>query len=157
MKKPVTTLGWREWVQLPGIGVGWVKAKVDTGARSSSLHAFNLQHFTRDGAKWVRFSVHPWQESALDAVEVEAPVLDMRTVRSSSGESQRRPVIRAKIQLGTIVREIELTLTRRDAMGFRMLLGRQALRWGVVVSPSRSYVLGLPEKSVRSRNRQKKQ
>jgi hypothetical protein len=155
MNKQLTTLGWREWVQLPGLGVGWVKAKVDTGARSSSLHAFALADFSRDGADWVRFSVHPWQDSSLDAVEVEAPVVDRRVVRSSSGRGEERPVITTTVQLASSLHEIELTLTSRDAMGFRMLLGRQALRWGAVVSPSRSYVLGKPGKKVRDRNRQK--
>src|SRR3954464_3251156 len=78
-------VGWREWVGLPGVGVEWLKAKVDTGARTSSLHAFALEELDRDGEPWVRFEVHPWQRSAADAVEVVVPVHDRRVVRSSSG------------------------------------------------------------------------
>ena len=85
--------GWREWVRLPGLGVGPVKAKLDSGARTSALHAFDLTHFERDGADWVHFSVHPWQRSAEDAVYVECPVHDRRTIRSSTGHTQERFVV----------------------------------------------------------------
>ena len=149
------TLGWREWVGLPRLGVEWVKAKIDTGARSSSLHAFGLESFERDGIDWVRFSIHPWQRSASDTADVEAPVHDWRSVRSSSGDSEHRPVIRTDLRLGAAVYEIDLTLARRDQMGFRMLVGREALRGRCVVDPARSYLSAKPPRSVVTANRRR--
>ncbi|MFW6599970.1 ATP-dependent zinc protease [Propionibacteriaceae bacterium Y2011] len=147
------TAGWREWVALPGLGVPWVKAKLDTGARSSSIHAFDLEEFERDGGDWVRFAIHPWQRSAEDTTVVELPVHDRRLVRSSSGHSDRRVVVRTEIELlGTSV-QAELTLTRRDQMGFRMLIGREALRGRFLVDPGRSYLGGRPRRATRRRNR----
>lgn len=145
--------GWREWVALPGLAVPHVKAKLDTGARSSALHAFGIEAFERDGAEWVRFAVQPWQRSDADAVAVEHPVHDRRSVRSSTGHVEERIVIRTSIAL--LGREVvaDVTLTRRDAMGFRMLVGRDALRQGFLVDPARSYLGGRPERSVRRRNR----
>lgn len=146
-------VGWREWVALPDLGVAHVKAKLDTGARTSALHAFDLTEFTRDGADWVRFSVHPWQRSKADAVPVEHPVHDRRTVRSSTGHEQERVVIRTPITLLGRSVVAELTLTRRDEMGFRMLVGREALRQGFLVDSGRSYRGGRPPREVRLRNR----
>ncbi|MGD7707693.1 ATP-dependent zinc protease family protein [Microlunatus sp. Y2014] len=147
------TAGWREWVALPGLGVPWVKAKLDTGARSSSIHAFDLEEFEREGGDWVRFAIHPWQRSAEDTTVVELPVHDRRLVRSSSGHSDRRVVVRTEIELlGTSV-QAELTLTRRDQMGFRMLIGREALRGRFLVDPGRSYLGGRPRRATRRRNR----
>lgn len=142
MKTPLLAIGWREWVQLPQLGDGWFKAKVDTGARSSSLHAFGLETFERDGAKWVRFSIHPVTEEGQTSVEV--PLLCMRSVKSSSGESEVRPTIRTRLALGGTEREIDLTLTNRDEMGFRMLLGREGLRRSYRVDPARSFLTGPP-------------
>ena len=90
-----TLAGWREWVSLPGVGVPWIKAKLDTGARSSAIHAFDLEEFEKDGDTWVRYSVHPWQKSDADAVDVESRVEDMRAVRSSSGHAEERYVVQA--------------------------------------------------------------
>lgn len=146
MKKPLIPVGWREWVRLPELGGPWVKAKIDTGARSSSLHAFELERFERDGAPWVRFALHPRQRTAKGSVQVEAPLADERSVKSSSGESDLRPVIRTALRLGGTERPIDLTLTRRDAMGFRMLIGREALRGVFSVEPDRSFVTGKPPK-----------
>ena len=146
-------VGWREWVGLPGLGVPHVKAKVDTGARTSALHAFDLHEFTRDGDDWVRFEVHPWQRSKADAIVVEHPVHDRRHVRSSTGHAQERVVIRTEILLLGRPVLTEVTLARRDAMGFRMLVGREALRQGFVVDAARSYYGGRPERTVRLRNR----
>ena len=145
--------GWREWVRLPVLGVGPVKAKLDTGARTSALHAFDLEEFDRDGVPWVRFSVHPWQRSDEDATVVECPVHDRRLVRSSTGHAQQRIVVLIEIELigRTII--TEMTLTRRDAMGFRMLVGREALRQGFVVDSGRSYLGGRPPRKVRRKNR----
>ena len=150
---PQVTAGWREWVRLPGLGVKNVKAKLDTGARTSALHAFDLTEFERDGAEWVRFSVHPWQRSAEDAVFVECPVHDRRVVRSSTGHEQERVVILTDLSLVGRTISTEVTLTRRDEMGFRLLIGREALRQGFVVDSSHSYLGGRPTRRVRRRNR----
>jgi hypothetical protein len=145
--------GWREWVRLPGLGVGPVKAKLDTGARTSALHAFDLEEFEREGTDWVRFSIHPWQRSADDAVTVECPVHDRRIIRSSTGHTQQRIVVRTEVELVGRTITTEVTLTRRDEMGFRMLVGREALRQGFLVDSGRSYVGGRPPRKVRRRNR----
>lgn len=150
---PTTLTGWREWVSLPGFDVPWVKAKIDTGARTSSLHAFDVEHLSRAGEPWVRFSVHPWQGNDEHAVLVECPVLGERIVRSSSGHAQERIVVLADVALVGRTVTAELTLTNRDEMGFRMLVGREALRQGFVVDPSRSYLGGRPRLAVRRRNR----
>ncbi len=153
MKRQIATIGWREWVSLPDLSVPWVKAKIDTGARSSSLHAFDLEHFERGEAPWVRFVVHPWQRSSADPIVVEAPLADARSVRSSSGKRQHRPVIRTRIDFGGAPRLADITLTRRDEMGFRMLVGREAIRGDYLVDAGRSYRLGLPPKTIRADNR----
>jgi hypothetical protein len=136
-RKP--TVGWREWIALTDLGVPAIKAKIDTGARSSSLHAFNLHTFERAGATWVRFEIHPLQRSAKKAVLAEVPVLEFRGVRSSTGHLTRRPVIRIHIELGGASWPIDLTLAPRDEMGFRMLLGREAVRGRFLVDPARSF------------------
>lgn len=146
------TAGWREWVGLPDLGVEHIKAKLDTGARSSALHAFDLVEFERDGIAWVRFSIHPWQKSAADAHTVELPVHDRRTVRSSSGHVQERYVVRMNLRLLDQVLPVEVSLARRDAMGFRLLIGREALRQGFAVDSGRSYLGGRPTKQIRRRN-----
>ncbi len=140
-------------MSLPTIEVPWVKAKLDTGARSSSLHAFELMELDRGGVPWVRFSVHPWQRSAEDAKVVELPVHDRRHVRSSSGHAEERPVVLLDLVLVGCRFRAEVSLTNRDEMGFRMLVGREALRQGLVVDSSRSYVGGRPSRLVRRRNR----
>ncbi len=138
---------------LPDLGVDWIKAKIDTGARTSSLHAFDVHEFERDGEAWVRFRVKPWQDSQDDAVVVECPVHDRRAVRSSSGHAQERLVVRLIIRL--VDREVlaEVTLSNRDEMGFRMLIGREALRQGYVVDPARSFLGGRAPREARRRNR----
>jgi hypothetical protein len=142
-------------VSLPDLGVEWIKAKLDTGARTSALHAFDIEEFERDGQAWVRFSVHPWQRNAEDAVDAELPVHDVRHVRSSSGHVQERYVVLVAVRIGLRRVTTEVTLTRRDEMGFRLLVGREALRQGFVVDPGRSYLGGRPKKVVRRRNRGK--
>lgn len=148
-----TLAGWREWVGLPELGVGWIKAKLDTGARTLSVHAFDIAETERDGAPWVTFWVHPWQATDEDAVEASCPVLDVREVRSSSGHSEQRFVV--PMRLALVGREVvaEVTLSNRDEMGFRMLVGREALRQGYVVDPSRSYLGPRPPLALRRRNR----
>ncbi len=147
------TVGWREWVALPELGVPSLKAKIDTGARTSSLHAYDVTEFERDGERWVSFGIRPWQKSTDDIVQAQAPLLETRSVRSSSGHAQERPVIRTRITL--VGREIdaEVTLTDRDEMGFRMLIGREVLARGFLVDSARSYAGGRPALAVRRRNR----
>ncbi|MEV8213345.1 RimK/LysX family protein [Leifsonia sp. NPDC077715] len=144
------TVGWREWVSLPGIPVEWIKVKVDTGARSSSLHAFEIEELPGDR---VRFQVHPWQDSDRDAVTAECAVHDRRVVRSSSGHTEERIVVLLDLVLGGRTVRAETTLTNRDQMGFRMLVGREALRQGFVVDPARSFLGGRAPREVRRRNR----
>ena len=148
-----TFTGWREWVAVPEIGVSWMKAKIDTGAQTSALHATQVEEFLHNGDEWVRFTVHPWQDSELDEVVVERPVHDRRTVRSSSGHSQDRLVVLLDITLCGRTIEAEVTLTSRDEMVFRMLIGREALRQGYVVDSAASYLGGRPGTAVRRRNR----
>ena len=141
-RKSLPVIGWREFVDLPDFGVIGVKAKIDTGARTSSLHAFRLVVFSRDHRDWARFEIHPNQRNAAGAHEVEVEVLEFRKVRSSNGTVQRRPVIRTDLVWNEQRWPIDVTLTNRDEMGFRMLLGRAALRRRVLVDPSRSYLGG---------------
>ena len=145
-KSGLPVIGWREWVGLPDLGIKWIKVKVDTGARSSSLHAFDLEDFEREGEKWVRFSIHPVQRKSGKTVEAEAKVLEYRSVRSSSGKASMRPVIVTDISLLGISWPVELTLANRDEMGFRMILGREAFRKRFVVDAGSSYYGGKPKR-----------
>lgn len=145
-KSNLPTIGWREWVALPDLGINRIKAKVDTGARSSSLHAFDLVEFERDNERWVRFSIHPVQRRNEGTIEAEVKVLEYRTVRSSSGKASLRPVVVTSIELLGITWPIELTLANRDEMGFRMLLGREAFRGRFLVDASNSYYGGQPQR-----------
>jgi len=140
-----TTIGWREWVALPALGVAAIKAKVDTGARTSSLHAFDLEPFDKDGERWVRFGVHPVQRRDDVEVLVEHPLHELREVRSSNGEVEERPVIVTSLVLGGFTHDIEVTLTNRDEMGFRMLLGREAMRDRYQIDPGSSFHTGLDD------------
>ncbi len=142
-KEPLPVIGWREWVALPELKIPNIKAKIDTGARSSSLHAFDIKLFDVEGQAHVRFKVHPMQRSTKETVEVEMPVLEFRNVRSSSGQIGRRPVIITPVEVLGKSWPIELTLANRDAMGFRMLLGREAIRGGFLVDSGRSYFNGI--------------
>ncbi len=135
-------IGWREWVGLPGLGIDAVKAKVDTGARTSAIHAFGVQSFEVEGVEWVRFQVHPRQRSKLPTITCEHPVHDRRLIRSSNGQQQTRVIIKTRLEIGGSAWPIELSLASRDELGFRMLLGRQGLRKKVLIDPARSYVTG---------------
>ncbi len=135
-------IGWREWVALPELSEVPVKAKIDTGARTSALHAFDMKVAERDGTVLASFEVHPVQRSSAFSSRVEVPVASYRRVRSSTGHSELRPVIRTPIRLGGRQFFIDVTLTSRDEMGFRMLLGRAAVRRRYWVDPGRSYLHG---------------
>lgn len=121
-----------------------MKAKVDTGARSSALHAFDIETFRRRKQRWVRFKVHPVQRDIRTTVITEAELVDEKRVRDSGGNETVRPVIITPLQIQDMRWDIEITLTNRDVMGFRMLLGRQAMRGRFVVDPGRSFLLGRP-------------
>lgn len=153
---PHPVAGWREWVGLPALGVEAMKAKLDTGARTSAVHAYDVEQFRARGRDRVRFVLHPMQRDAKSEVAAEAWVLDRREVRSSSGHSTTRWVIETTLQLGSASWPIELTLASRDQMGFRLLLGRQALRGRVLVDPGRSYVLSRPIARAMRRKRTRK-
>ena len=138
-----TLVGWREWVHLPDLlDGGWIKAKVDTGARTSALHAWDVEHFERDGVGWLRFFLHPRQHDDDHVVRAEAQLVEQREVRSSNGDVELRPVVRTTLALGAQRYDMELTLTNRDQMGFRMLLGRTGMARRLVVDPGSSYLLG---------------
>ncbi|MEX2279045.1 MAG: RimK/LysX family protein [Acidimicrobiia bacterium] len=143
-KKQPTVIGWREWVGLPELGGAVVRAKIDTGARTSSIHAFGLELFTKNGKEYARFAIHPDHRSPGPAVIVETPVLGLRSVRNPGGRSEDRPVIRTKLVIGTYRFMTEVNLTRRDNMGMPMLLGRHTVRRRFVVDPGRSYLIGPP-------------
>lgn len=140
VQRPI--IGWREWVTLGDLGDVRLKAKIDTGARTSALHAFELEEFTEGDTRWARFGIHPEQRSARNAVTVTAPILEYRRIRSSNGVVQNRPVIRTTLDVLGQHFPIDLTLTNRDEMGFRMLIGRAALRKRFLVDPTKSYYGG---------------
>jgi hypothetical protein len=140
---PVRPLvGWREWLGLPDLGLHAVKAKIDTGARTSSLHAVDLEIGAGDEHDWISFIVHPLQHHEEIEIRCRAPLLDQRRVTSSSGQREKRPVIATPVTLGPHAWTIEITLTSRTDMRFRMLLGRHALRQRFLVDPGRSYLIG---------------
>jgi hypothetical protein len=145
------TIGWREWVALPGLGVDGIKAKIDSGARSSALHAYDVEIVDRGGQEYVVFKVLPYQRSTQSAVHAEAPLLEVRSVRNSGGHVENRPVIETPLKIGEREHLIELTLTSRDEMGFRLLLGRQAVRKIFVIDPGRSFLQGRQDRTEQSR------
>lgn len=135
-------IGSAEWCAFPNLGIPAIKARVDSGAKTSSIHAFNIQRFRRRGEAWVSFEVHPLQNDRKSVVRCECPVLDRRSVKSSTGIKESRYVIRTAMRLGPYAGDIELTLANRDSMGFRMLLGREAMIDRMLVDPSSSFHLG---------------
>lgn len=149
-ERNLQVIGWREWLSIPELGIPRIKAKVDTGARTSAIHAFALERYdARGGLHRVRFSVHPIQSDNDTVVECDAPVIGERSVRDSGGHEEIRPFIRVPVTLGTHTWEIEFSLTSRDNMKFRMLLGRTAMEDRFVVDPAASFCQGTPP--VRSR------
>jgi hypothetical protein len=147
--KPI--LGWREWVALPELKLAGIKAKVDTGARSSALHAFEIDPYRKGGQRWVMFAIHPIQNCSDESIECHAQIKDRRIVMDSGGHKQRRYVIETKMVLGQTVLVAEMTLTNRDSMLFRMLLGRTAMDLRFFVSSGESYLQGLPDVAVYNR------
>ena len=141
------TVGWHEWCALPTLGVPAIKAKIDTGAKTSSLHAFNIKTSPADHHDLVHFSIHPIQGDIRTVIHCHAPIRDQRFVMSSSGHKELRYVISTYLTLGDLSWEIELTLSDRDPLRFRMLLGREALKNNVLISPSRSLCQGKVTKS----------
>lgn len=137
-------VGWREWVSLPLLGVERVLAKVDTGARSSCLHAFNVREISGGESPTIAFDIHPLHADDSLVIRCTSDLLEYRQIKSSNGEQEERPVVRVIMQLKGKQWPIDLTLTNRDAMGFRMLLGREAIRGRFVVDPGRSYLQGDP-------------
>ncbi|KJV05442.1 ATP-dependent zinc protease family protein [Methylocucumis oryzae] len=140
-------LGWREWVALPALNIPLIKAKIDTGARSSTIHAFTIEPYQQNGQAWVMFAVHPMQRNTHTVVECHALVKDQRMVSDSGGHRQLRYVIETPIVLGQQVFQAEMTLTNRDNMLFRMLLGRTAMNNRFHVDPLASYLQGKAQPS----------
>ncbi len=138
------TIGWREWVQLPDLNIEKIKAKIDTGARTSAIHASRMQLSQRDGKQIVCFQIHPLQRDSKLTVTAEAEVLEFREVKSSTGQITRRPVIMTRVSIFGDTFPIELTLAGRDTMSFRLLLGREAVRRRFVVDPGKSFYGGKP-------------
>ncbi len=138
-------LGWREWVGLPELNIDPIKAKVDTGARSSALHAFAIDPYRKNGQRWVMFAIHPLQTNSDIIIECHAPIKDRRMVSDSGGHKQRRYVIETQIILGQSVITAEMTLTNRDSMLFRMLLGRTTMNNRFIINPNASYLQGKPD------------
>jgi hypothetical protein len=144
----IETLGWREWVDLPDLGIEQLKAKVDTGARTSALHAFDVKLVEDSGKNYVKFNMHPRQRDVETIIQCQAPLLDQREVRDSGGHAEMRYVIETKIVIGGREHTAEVTLTNRDNMGFRMLIGRTMMKGTYVVDPGRSYLKGKKKKQL---------
>lgn len=140
------TIGWREWVSLPELGIQNIKAKVDSGAKTSALHAYLLEPFVEGGKKKIKFSIHPIQKKTDISKTCVATVIDQRIVMDSGGHREERFVINTSILLGTKKWTIEITLTNRDTMAYRMLLGRQALAGQCVIDPEISYLFSKNKK-----------
>jgi ribosomal protein S6--L-glutamate ligase len=137
-------VGCEEWCSLPAIGIPTIKARVDSGAKTSALHAINIKTYSKDNQEWVKFDINPIQNNVKALIHCEAQLVDQRIVKSSSGFREKRYVISTNVSLGGKIWEIELTLTNRDSMGFRMLLGREAMSGRVMVDPEQKFVLGQP-------------
>ncbi|NNG05583.1 MAG: ATP-dependent zinc protease [Inquilinus sp.] len=134
-------VGWREWFGLPNLGVPRIKAKLDTGARTSALHAFDVERLTIDSREWVQFAVHPLQRDDRTVISCLAPLLDERGVKNSGGQLEHRYFIETTLRMDGRDWPIELSLTNRDQMGFRMLIGRTAMHGRLIVNPALSYSL----------------
>lgn len=137
----LVVIGWREWFALPELGIKQIKAKIDTGARTSALHAFAIRPFKEQGKHRIRFKVHPYQRRSDVTIECVADVSDIRWVTDSGGHKERRFVIKTMAHMGQLKWPIEVTLTNRDTMNFRMLLGRTAMCHRLIVNPAASFLI----------------
>lgn len=142
MKSKMTRLGWREWIELPELGIKSIKAKVDTGAKTSALHAFFVSAYQKDDENWVNFHIHPLQSDTDTVVECHARLVDQREVTDSGGHTELRYVIETPVILGDRTINAEITLTDRESMKFRMLLGRNVLKQNYLVDSAESFLLG---------------
>lgn len=139
-------VGSEEWCAFPELGIPTIKARVDSGAKTSALHAVNIIPFEKEGEAWVKFDINPIQNNTKAIIHCQAPLVDKRVVKSSSGYREQRYVIKTQIRVGDLDWEVEVTLTNRDSMGFRMLLGREAMSGRILVDPEQKYLLGQPTK-----------
>jgi ribosomal protein S6--L-glutamate ligase len=142
MQQNKIILGSEEWCSFPELGIPAIKARVDSGAKTSALHAINITPFTKEDVNWVKFDINPIQNNLKTVIHCEALLIDKRVVKSSSGFREQRYVIQTEIKIGEDNWKIEMTLTNRDSMGFRMLLGREAMSGRILVDPERNYLLG---------------
>ncbi len=142
VKSAKMTVGWREWVGLPELGIGAIKAKVDTGARTSAIHAYAVERFSAGGQPRARLWVHPRQQDVHTRIICEADIVDERLVTDSGGHREKRIVIMTTVSIAGQAWSVEMTVTNRDIMRFRMLLGRTAMQGRIVVDPGRSFVHG---------------
>lgn len=140
-KHPELISGWREWASLPEIGIEQIKVKLDTGAKTSSLHAFQISTFKKNNQDWVKFDLHPLQDNDTFIKTCMCPIIDYRWITSSNGQSQQRYIISTSVKLGPLFWPIDISLANRDEMGFRMLLGRDAIKKNLLVDAGRSYIL----------------
>lgn len=136
-------IGKEEWCTLPDLKLPAIKAKIDSGARTSALHAENIQIYSARGEKWVKFDVHPIQKTRSITVHCRARLLDVRDVKSSNGQTERRPVIETQVCIGSVTQTIQITLTNRDSLGYRMLLGREAMQGRMLIDPEKSFIQGM--------------
>jgi ribosomal protein S6--L-glutamate ligase len=134
-------LGWKEWASLPSLNIPLIKVKIDTGAKTSALHAYDLKIIQNDGKKYAHFVIHPLQKNTIISRKAIAEVIDIRVIRSSNGQKEERPVINSTIRIGDYAWEIEITLTKRDIMHHRMLLGREAMSV-MLIDPAKTYCQG---------------
>lgn len=141
LKKSKFVVGWREWAQLPELGISHIKVKIDTGAKTSSLHAFQLSTVKHSGQDYVKFDIHPIQDNDAMVYTCISPIVDYRWITSSSGHRQRRFIIETHLKIGEYSTLVQLSLANRDEMGFRMLIGRAALKKEILVDPAHSFLL----------------
>ncbi|MEN9462028.1 MAG: hypothetical protein RIS84_2048 [Pseudomonadota bacterium] len=145
MSNKVTIIGWREWLSLPELGIPSIRAKIDTGARTSALHAFKIEPFEKNGEAWVRFYLHPYKKQREYVVMCESAIVEQRNITDSGGHREQRYVIATLLNVGEHFFKVELSLTNRANMRYLMLLGRTALRDAhFVVDSAHSYLLGKP-------------
>ena len=139
-------VGWKEWIELPELGVHGIKAKIDTGAATSSVHAYDIKYVRHNGEMYVKYCLHPIQKSKKISIPCLSKLIDERKVRSSSGQMELRPVVRTILKISNFQWEIDLNLTNRDSMGMRMLIGREALETKALVNPAHKFLLGKKSK-----------